>query len=155
MVHSAELIYDADTCRCVREDLGRSARQRNSQPIARQPAAYHRGGGRTHNRPRHSALYRSIAFLLPRRLGATLLFGRSAAVLACQVLTADCCAPPRRLPACSASSRHRNRCRTPVADQWTPHVTLACHIAPARLATAQRIAGRPDEIVGSIVGLRR
>ena len=40
-------------------------------------------------------------------------------------------------------------------DQWTAHVTLARRVGGAQLGRALRIAGRPAEIHGSIVGLRR
>jgi len=39
--------------------------------------------------------------------------------------------------------------------QWTAHVTLARRVVPAQLGKALRIAGRPAEIAGTVVGLRR
>ena len=39
--------------------------------------------------------------------------------------------------------------------QWTAHVTLARRVVPGQMGRALRIAGKPSEIVGSVVGLRR
>ena len=39
--------------------------------------------------------------------------------------------------------------------QWTPHVTLARRVVPAQMGRAVRSAGKPQEINGIIVGLRR
>ena len=39
--------------------------------------------------------------------------------------------------------------------QWTGHVTLARGVVPPQLGRALRIAGKPSEIVGSVIGLRR
>ena len=38
---------------------------------------------------------------------------------------------------------------------WTGHVTLARRVAPARLGRALRSAGKPSEIIGRVIGLRR
>ena len=35
------------------------------------------------------------------------------------------------------------------------HVTLARRVVPAQMGRALRIAGKPPEIAGSVVGLRR
>ena len=40
-------------------------------------------------------------------------------------------------------------------DQWTAHVTMARRVVPAQMGRAVRIAGKPQEIKGIIVGLRR
>jgi hypothetical protein len=39
--------------------------------------------------------------------------------------------------------------------QWTAHVTLARRVVPAQLGRALRIAGKPQEIIGRVIGLRR
>ena len=39
--------------------------------------------------------------------------------------------------------------------QWTAHVTMARRVVPAQMGRAVRIAGKPSEIAGSVVGLRR
>ena len=39
--------------------------------------------------------------------------------------------------------------------QWTGHVTLARRLVPGQLGRALRIAGKPQEIAGSVIGLRR
>jgi hypothetical protein len=38
---------------------------------------------------------------------------------------------------------------------WTPHVTIARRVVPAQMGRAVRIAGKPSQICGSIMGLRR
>ena len=42
-----------------------------------------------------------------------------------------------------------------LTGQWTAHITLARRVMPVQLGRALRIAGRPSEIAGSVVGLRR
>jgi hypothetical protein len=39
--------------------------------------------------------------------------------------------------------------------QWTAHVTVARRVMPNQLGRAARIAGKPSEIGGNIIGLRR
>ena len=38
---------------------------------------------------------------------------------------------------------------------WIGHVTLARRVVPAQMGRAVRIAGKPQEIKGTVVGLRR
>ena len=40
-------------------------------------------------------------------------------------------------------------------DEWTAHVTMARRVVPAQMGRAVRIAGKPPEIKGTVVGLRR
>ena len=157
MDHSIELIYDADIEVAVRHiwdalrDAGIPSQSPASRPHTTVAVAAHIPA------EVDATLVGLLGhFPLPCRLGATLLFGRSAAVLARLVVPSAAllrthaevhraCLPfllPNPLP-------HNDE------GQWTPHVTLARRVSPARLAAAQRIAGRPDEIAGSIVGLRR
>ena len=89
-------------------------------------------------------------------VGASLLFGRSNAVLARLILpTAELLAlhaevhricGPYLLPGPMPNS---------LPGQWTAHVTLARRVGGAQLGRALRIAGRPSEIRGSFAGLRR
>jgi hypothetical protein len=39
--------------------------------------------------------------------------------------------------------------------QWTGHVTMARRVVPGQMGRAVRIAGKPPEIVGRVIGLRR
>jgi hypothetical protein len=39
--------------------------------------------------------------------------------------------------------------------EWTAHVTMARRIVPAQMGRAVWIVGKPQEITGSVVGLRR
>ncbi|MDV3124718.1 2'-5' RNA ligase family protein [Mycobacterium sp. 21AC1] len=157
MVHSVELVFDADTEAAVRHlwdalrEAGIPSQAPASRPHATLTVAEHIDAGAD------SVLAPVLdRFPLPCRLGATLVFGRSAGVLARLLM------PTAELLAVQADV-HRLvlPLSTPAAmphtapGQWTPHVTLARRIAPGHLATAMRIAGRPAEIVGSIVGLRR
>ncbi|BBX36936.1 hypothetical protein MMAG44476_09402 [Mycolicibacterium mageritense DSM 44476 = CIP 104973] len=157
MVHSVELIYDADTEAAVR-GIWDALRDKGipSQSPASRPHTTVAVAERISPEVDSALVPLLDRFPLPCRLGATLLFGRSAAVLARLVVpTAELLRTHRDVyRACLPFLAPKPLPHT-AADQWTPHVTLARHIAPARLATAQRIAGRPDEIVGSIVGLRR
>ena len=156
MVHSIELIFDADTEAVVRGiwDALRGAH------IPAQAAA-----GRPHTTltvARHLTSDADAAlgdllsgFPFGCRLGAVLIFGRSPGVLARSVVPTD------QLLGMQADV-HR-RC-LPFMDsapmphtapgQWSPHVTLARRVDPDRLATAVRIAGQPAEIVGQAIGLR-
>jgi hypothetical protein len=102
-----------------------------------------------------------LATLLPRfpfacRIGAPLFFGRAKAVLARLVVPTvellDVHAEVYRmcLPHLSPGPMPNA-----LPGQWTAHVTLARRVVPAQLGRALRIAGRPPEIAGRVVGLRR
>ncbi|MGV9801166.1 2'-5' RNA ligase family protein [Mycobacterium sp. NPDC003449] len=157
MVHSVELVFDPDTEAAVRRiwDELRDAGIPSQAPAARPHATLTVG---QHIDPEaESALAPMLdRFPMPCRLGATLIFGRSAGVLARLLV------PTRDLLAVHAEVY---RICVPLVTpaplpnaqpgQWTPHVTLARHLAAARLATALRIAGRPPEIAGTVIGLRR
>lgn len=156
MVHSIEVVFDDATEATVRRiwddlrDAGIPSQAPASRPHATLAVARHIDAAVEQILP---AVIDRLP--LPAQLGATLIFGRSADVLARLLLpTADllelqaevyrACVPlmtPTPMP-------HTG------PGQWTPHVTLARRVAPARLATALRIAGRPREIAGSVVGLR-
>ncbi|MGV0804838.1 2'-5' RNA ligase family protein [Mycolicibacterium setense] len=157
MVHSVELLFDPDTESVIRGiwDSLRDADIPSQAPAGRPHATLTVA---QHIDPQAELVLADVAgrFPLPCRIGATLIFGRSAGVLArLLVPTADLlevqadvyrlCLPyvdPAPMPHAEPGN-------------WTPHVTLARRVAPARLATALRIAGRPAEIAGQIVGLRR
>ncbi|PJK21122.1 2'-5' RNA ligase family protein [Mycolicibacterium goodii] len=156
MVHSVELVFDDDTESTVRRiwdelrDAGIPSQAPASRPHATLAVAQHIDTD-------VEQILRPLVdgLPLPCRLGATLIFGRSADVLArLLVPTAEllglqaevhrACVPlmtPAPMPHAGPG-------------EWTPHVTLARRIAPARLATALRISGRPREIAGTVTGLR-
>ena len=157
MVHSIELLFDADTEATLRGIW-------NDLSVADLPSRI--PAGRPHVtlavaeriEPDVDALLRPVAQRLPLgcTIGAPLLFGQSSAVLARLVVpSADLlalhaevhrtCGPhllPRPLP-------HS------LPDQWTAHVTLARRVEGVQLAAVLRLAGQPTEIGGMFAGLRR
>jgi 2'-5' RNA ligase superfamily len=156
MVHSVELVFDPDTEAAVRGiwDALRDADIPSQAPASRPHATLTVA---QHIDAEAEVVLTELVdrFPLPCRLGPTLIFGRSAGVLARLLVPTDelldvqadvyrLCLP------------HMNPAPMPHAEpgQWTPHVTLARRVAPARLATAVRIAGRPAEIAGHVTGLR-
>lgn len=157
MVHSVELVFDADTEATVRHiwDELREAGIPSQAPAGRPHATL---AVAQHIDATADTVLRPMTdrFPLPCLLGATLIFGRSAGVLA-RILVPS----PELLEVQAEVYRTCLPLMSPAAlphtepGQWTPHVTLARRVAPAKLATALRIAGRPAEIVGTVVGLRR
>lgn len=157
MVHSIELLFDRDTEAAIRRiwaDLATA--DIPSQAPASRPHVTLAVAERI--APDVDALLRPVAQRLPLgcAVGASLLFGRSNAVLARLILpTAELLAlhaevhricGPYLLPAPMPNS---------LPGQWTAHVTLARRVGGAQLGRALRIAGRPLEIRGSFAGLRR
>ncbi|MGV0769762.1 2'-5' RNA ligase family protein [Mycobacterium syngnathidarum] len=156
MVHSVELVFDADTEAVVR-GIWDELRDKDipSQAPASRPHATLTVAQRIDAEADTVLADLVDRFPLPCRLGATLIFGRSAGVLARLLVPTDellgvqadayrLCLPfmePAPMPHAEP-------------ENWTPHVTLARRVAPARLTTAVRIAGRPAEIVGQVTGLR-
>ncbi|WP_166904631.1 2'-5' RNA ligase family protein [Mycobacterium sp. DL440] len=156
MVHSVELVFDPDTEATVRRiwDALRDADIPSQAPASRPHSTLTVA---QHIDAQADAVLTELVdrFPLPCRLGATLIFGRSAGVLARLLVPTDelleiqaqvyrLCLPfmdPAPMPHAEPGS-------------WTPHVTLARRIAPARMAAAVRVAGRPAEIVGQVIGLR-
>lgn len=157
MVHSVELLFDADTearLRRVWDDLN------TADLSSRLPA------GRPHVTvvvaeriaPDVDELLVPIAQRLPIdcSVGAPVLFGQSNAVLARLIVpTAGLLAlhadvhrvcGPHLLPGPLPHS---------LPDQWTAHVTLARRIEGAQLGPVLRLAGQPSEIHGRLAALRR
>jgi hypothetical protein len=102
-----------------------------------------------------------LASLLPRfpfdcRIGAPLLFGTAKAVLARLVVPTtellDVHAEVHRL---SLPHLQSGPMANSLPGQWTAHVTLARRVVPGQLGRAMRIAGKPQEVLGRVVGLRR
>lgn len=156
MVHSVELVFDPDTDAAVRRiwDALRAADIPSQAPASRPHTTLTVA---QHIDARADEMLRDLAdrFPLPCRIGATLMFGRTAGVLArllvptAELITVQADVHRLCLPFMEPAPM-------PHAEpgNWTPHVTLARRIAPARMATAVRIAGRPAEIVGQVTGLR-
>jgi hypothetical protein len=157
MVHSIELVFDRDTEAAIRRiwaDL--AAAGIPSQAPASRPHLTLAVAERI--APDVDALLRPVAQRLPLgcAVGASLLFGRSNAVLARLVVpTAELLAlhaevhrlcGPYMVPGPKPNS---------LPGQWTGHVTLARRVGGAQLGRALRIAGRPSEIHGTVAGLRR
>ncbi len=156
MVHSVELVFDPDTEATVRRiwDALRDADIPSQAPASR-PHATLVVAQRIDAQADAVLSHLADRFPVPCCLGATLIFGRSAGVLARLLVPTDelleiqadtyrLCLPfmdPAPMPHAEPGN-------------WTPHVTLARRVAPARLATAVRIAGRPAEISGQVTGLR-
>ncbi|WKG06311.1 2'-5' RNA ligase family protein [Mycolicibacterium sp. HK-90] len=156
MVHSVELVFDPDTEATVRGiwDALREADIPSQAPASRPHATLTVA---QHIDTAADVVLEDLTdrFPLPCSLGATLIFGRSGGVLARllvptgELLDVQAEVYRRCLPYVSPAPM-------PHAEpgQWTPHVTLARRVAPARLTTAVRIAGRPKEIAGQVIGLR-
>ena len=157
MVHSLELLFDPDTEAAIRriwDDL--AAADIPSQAPAGRPHVTLVAAERIPSEV--DALLVPVTQRLPLGcvVGASVLFGRSSAILARLIV------PTAELLALHAEV-HRlcGRYLTPgpmpnsLPDRWTAHVTLARRVAGAQLARALRIAGRPSELRGSLAGLRR
>lgn len=156
MVHSIELVFDAETEAVIRRlwsDLaaaGVPSQVPEARPHVTLAVAEHIG-------MRVDALLAPAATRLPFdcTLGAPLLFGRSHGILARLVVpTFDLLAvqadvyrrcAPHLVPAPMAHT---------APGQWTGHVTLARRVTPDQLSRALRTAGRPAELTGGFVGLR-
>jgi hypothetical protein len=157
MVHSVELVFDQDTEAAVRHiwDGLREAGIPSQSPASR-PHVTLTVAERIE--PEVDSLLRTLAdrFPFPCRIGAPLLFGRAKAVLARLVVPTvellDVHAEVHRicLPHLSPGPMPNA-----LPGQWTGHVTIARRLLPGQFGRAVRIAGKPTEIVGSVVGLRR
>ncbi|CAJ1583157.1 2'-5' RNA ligase family protein [[Mycobacterium] wendilense] len=157
MVHSVELVFDADTEATVRGiwDELRAAGIASPAPAAR-PHCTLTVAQRIDARVDASLADVLDRFPLPCRLGATLIFGRAAGVLARSVLpTEELLAVHREVYRLTLPLLEPAPMPHTAPGQWSPHVTLARRLPPERLAAALRIAGTPAEIVGTVVGLRR
>jgi hypothetical protein len=157
MVHSVELVFDADTEAAIRHiwdglrDVGIPSQAPASRPHASLTVAQRID-------PEVDSLLAPLntRFPFPCRIGAPLVFGRSQLILTRLVVpTAELIAThgdvyrlclPHLAPEPMANS---------MPGQWTAHVTLARRVHGNQLGRALRVAGRPSEIKGSVIGLRR
>ena len=157
MVHSVELVFDPDTEAAVRHiwdelrDAGIPSQAPASRPHATLTVAERIDAD-------VDGLISSLGgrFPFPCRIGAPLFFGRAKAVLARLVV------PTTALLEVHAQVYrlclpHLHPDSTPNARrvEWTAHVTMARRVVPAQMGRAVRIAGKPPEIKGAVVGLRR
>ena len=157
MVHSVELVFDPDTEAAVRHiwDALREAGIPSQAPASR-PHATLTVAERID--PEVDELLSSLAarFPLPCRLGALLLFGRAKAVLARLVVpTSELLAVHGQVHRLCLPHLQPGPMANALPAQWTAHVTLARRVMPNQLGRAVRIAGKPPEIKGNVVGLRR
>jgi hypothetical protein len=157
VVHSVELVFDPDTEAAVRH-IWDGLRQAGipSQAPASRPHTTLTVAERID--PEVDELLRTSGarFPFPCRIGAPLFFGRAKVVLARLVVPTaellDLHAEVHRLclPYLSPGPM-----ANALPGQWTGHVTLARRLVPAQMGRALRIAGKPREIDGHVIGLRR
>ena len=157
MVHSIELLFDRDTEAVIRhiwDDL--AGADIPSQAPAGRPHVTLAVAERIS--PDVDALLRPVTRRLPLgcAVGASLLFGRSNAVLARLVVpTAELLALHAEVHRICGPYLMPGPMPNSLPGQWTAHVTLARRVGGAQLGRALRIAGRPSEMHGTLTGLRR
>jgi 2'-5' RNA ligase len=157
MVHSIELLFDRDTEAAIRriwDDL--AAADIPSQAPAGRPHVTLAVAERI--APDVDALLRPVAQQLPLgcAVGASLLFGRSNAVLARLIVpTAELLTVHAEVHRICGPYLVPGSMPNSLPGQWTAHVTLARRVGGAQLGRALRIAARPSEIHGTLAGLRR
>jgi hypothetical protein len=157
VVHSVELVFDPDTETAVRHiwDVLREAGIPSQAPASR-PHATLTVAERID--PEVDGLMTTLGarFPFPCRIGAPLFFGRAKVVLARLVVpTAELLDVHAEVHRLCLPHLSPGPMPNALPGQWTAHVTLARRVVPAQLGRALRIAGKPPEIVGRVVGLRR
>jgi 2'-5' RNA ligase len=157
MVHSIELVFDRDTEAAIRRIWGDlAAAGIPSQAPASRPHVTLLVAERI--APDVDAPLRPVAQRLPLRcaVGASLLFGRSNAVLARLIVpTAELLALHAEVHRICDTYLAPGSMPNSLPGQWTAHVTLARRVGGAQLGRALRVGGRPSEIHGTMAGLRR
>lgn len=157
MVHSIELVFDPDTETAVRHiwDSLREAGVPSQAPASR-PHVTLTVAQRIDADVDVLLAPLAAQFPVPCRIGAALVFGRSADLLARLIVpTAELLAMHAEVHRLALSRLAPSPMPHSGPGQWTPHVTLARRVGPAHVAKALRIAGKPSEIAGSFSGLRR
>jgi hypothetical protein len=156
MVGSVELVFDADTEEAVRAiwDALRDAGIPSQAPAAR-PHATLTVGERL-----DPAVDGQLAGLTDRlpfgcRFGPVLSLGRGSSLARLLVPTIDLLGIQADASRICLPYLQPGPMPHSLPGQWTPHVTMARHVGPAQLSRAVRIAGKPTELVGSVIGLRR
>ena len=157
MVHSVELVFDADTEAAIRHiwDGLREAGIPSQAPASR-PHVTLTVAERIESDV--DALLASLTDRFPLRcvVGAPLLFGRSQLILTRLIVpTADLLAVHADVYRLSLPHSQPGPMANSLPGQWTGHTTLARRVGGHQLGRALRIAGRPSEIKGSFGGLRR
>jgi len=157
MVHSVELVFDQDTEAAVRHiwDGLREAGIPSQAPASR-PHVTLTVAERID--PEVDTRLASLNDRFPLRcvVGAPLLFGRSQLILTRLIVpSADLLAVHADVYRLSLPYLQPGPMANSLPGQWTGHTTLARRVGGHQLGRALRIAGRPSEIDGSFVGLRR
>ncbi|HZN80736.1 MAG TPA: 2'-5' RNA ligase family protein [Mycobacterium sp.] len=157
MVHSVELVFDSDTEEAIRHiwDGLREAGIPSQAPASR-PHVTLTVAERID--PEVDELLTALGdrFPLPCVVGAPLLFGRSQLILTRLIVpTADLLALHAEVYRLTLPHAHPDPMANSLPGQWTGHTTLARRVHGSGLGRALRVAGRPSEIKGSFVGLRR
>jgi len=157
MVHSVELVFDPDTEAAIRRiwdglrEAGIPSQAPASRPHATLTVAQLIDPG-------VDDLLSPLAarFPLPCRIGAPMLFGRSQLILTRLVVpTAELLDVHAEVYRLCVSHQSPGPMANSLPGQWTGHVTLARRLHGSQLGRALGIAGRPSEIPGQLVGLRR
>ncbi|MDT5236576.1 MAG: hypothetical protein QOF47_2563 [Mycobacterium sp.] len=157
MVHSVELVFDQDTEAAVRHiwdglrDTGIPSQAPASRPHTTLTVAERIDA-------EVDSLLASLGerFPFPCRIGAPLFFGRAKAVLARLVVpTTELLEVHAEVHRLCLPHLSPGPMPNAVPGQWTAHITMARRVVPGQMGRAIRIAGKPTEIVGSVIGLRR
>jgi hypothetical protein len=157
MVHSVELVFDPDTEEAIRHiwdglrDMGIPSQAPASRPHATLTVAQRID-------PEVDSLLSALddRFPFPCRIGAPLLFGRSEVILTRLVVpTAELLAVHSEVYRLCVPHLAPEPMANSLPGQWTAHVTMARRVHGNQLGRALRVAGRPSEIKGNIIGLRR
>lgn len=156
MVGSVELVFDPDTEDAVRAiwDALRDAGIPSQAPAAR-PHATLTVGERLDAGV--DALLAGLADRFPFDclIGPVLSLGRGSLLARLVVPTVELLAVHAEVFRLSLPHLQPGPTPNSLPGQWTPHVTVARRVGPAQLSRAVRIAGKPSQLAGSVIGLRR
>jgi hypothetical protein len=157
MVHSVELIFDPDTEAALRRiwdelrDLAIPSQAPASRPHVTLTVAE-----RIDAEVDSQLAALGGQFPLPCVVGAPLLFGRSQLILTRLIVpTADLLMLHADVHRASLPHMRPGPMPNSAPGQWTGHTTLARRVHTSQLARALRVGGRPAELTGSFIGLRR
>jgi hypothetical protein len=157
MVHSVELVFDHDTEAAIRHiwdglrEAGIPSQAPASRPHVTLTVAEKIDPG-------VDTLLVALNDRFPLRcvVGAPLLFGRSQLIVTRLIVpSADLLAVHADVYRLSLPLLQPGPMANSLPGQWTGHTTLARRVGGHQLGRAVRIAGRPSEIMGSFIGLRR
>jgi hypothetical protein len=157
MVHSVELVFDPDTEAAIRQiwdglrDWGIPSQAPASRPHVTLTVA-------ERIEPEVDALLAGLTDRFPLQcvVGAPLLFGRSQLILTRLIVpTVDLLAVHTDVYRLSLPHMQPGPMANSAPGHWTGHTTLARRLHGNQLGRALRIAGRPSEIKGRFIGLRR